>query len=83
MKRWLLWVALATLYLLRNDVWWWHDPRLVFGLPIGLAYHVLFCFVVSVVMIWLIRVAWPAELQNRDGATSASPPTGPGSRSGR
>jgi len=42
--------ALLALFLLHNDLWWWNDARLVFGLPIGLAYHVLFCIAAAAVM---------------------------------
>lgn len=48
----LLIVALAVV---RHDLWWWDDPSRVLGLPIGLAYHVAFCFVVAVVMALFVR----------------------------
>lgn len=36
-------VMLIGLFLLRHDLWWWDDPTLVFGLPIGLTSQVLVC----------------------------------------
>ena len=42
--------ALLALFLLHNDLWWWNDARLVWGLPIGLAYHFAFCIVTAGVM---------------------------------
>ncbi len=45
----------AVLYLLRFDVWLWNSPRLVFGLPAGLAYHLAYCLVVAIVLGWTVR----------------------------
>ena len=72
-QRWALYTALALLYLLHNDLWLWRDARLVLGLPIGLAYHVAFCFVTSIVLALLVRWAWPSFSSDRDDA----PPTEP------
>ncbi|HUV13353.1 MAG TPA: DUF3311 domain-containing protein [Acidobacteriota bacterium] len=33
----------AILYILHNDWWFWDDPQLVLGLPVGLLYHLLLC----------------------------------------
>jgi len=55
-----LYGALALLFLVRHDLWWWSDARPVLGLPIGLTYHVLFCVAVSALMGLLVRFAWPA-----------------------
>jgi hypothetical protein len=60
-----LYLALVALYLLHNDLWLWNDGRLIAGLPVGLLYHVLFCLAVTVVMLLLVRFAWPFE-GNRD-----------------
>ena len=43
-------LALLALFFLHNDFWWWNDATLVWGLPIGLAYHVAFCIVTAGVM---------------------------------
>jgi hypothetical protein len=53
-----------ALYVLHQDVWWWHDARpLVFGvLPIGLFYHVVYTLVTAVVLAVLVRCCWPAHL---------------------
>lgn len=58
--RWALYAALLILYLLHNDLWLWNDARLVFGLPVGLLYHVVFCLVTSVVLAMLVKWAWPS-----------------------
>ena len=61
--KWLLYGALLLLYMLHNDLWYWNDPSLVGGLPIGLVYHVLFMAAVSVVMYLLVRHDWPSHLE--------------------
>jgi hypothetical protein len=66
MHRLLLVVVVTALYLLHQDVWFWREARpLVFGfLPVGLAYHALYCVAVSTLMWTLTRVAWPAHLED-------------------
>ncbi len=62
-----LYAALAALYLLHNDLWLWHDTRLVLGLPVGLLYHVVFCLVTAVVLAALVKWAWPSfDVAERD-----------------
>ena len=41
-------LGVALFYLLHNDLWLWHDPRLVGGLPIGLVYHLAYCLAAAV-----------------------------------
>jgi hypothetical protein len=62
-----VWAALVALtYVLHQDFWWWCRARpLVLGfLPIGLAYHALYCLWVSALMGLLVRFAWPAHLDS-------------------
>jgi hypothetical protein len=54
-------LAVVVLAIVRHDLWWWNDPRLVLGLPIGLTYHVLFCLAVSVVMAFAVRAVPEAD----------------------
>ena len=65
MHRLLLVALVAALYALHQDFWFWREARpLVFGfLPVGLAYHGLYCVAVSLLMWTLTRVAWPAHLE--------------------
>ena len=35
----------------------------MFGLPVGLVYHVAFCVVVAVIMALLVKYAWPSQLE--------------------
>ena len=57
-----LYAALVLLFLLRNDLWWWDDPTIVAGMPIGLTYHAAYCGLVAGAFGLLVRYAWPANL---------------------
>lgn len=59
----LLYAALVVLFLLHNDLWLWNDSRRVLGLPAGLAYHIGFAFVTSIVLALLVIQAWPEQLE--------------------
>jgi uncharacterized protein DUF3311 len=69
--RGLLLAALLFLYLLHNDLWLWDDATLVFGLPVGLVYHVGFSIATGIVLTLLVLKAWPehldAEAETREG----------------
>ena len=64
----LLYAALGLIYLLHNDLWLWSDDRLLFGLPIGLTYHVGFCLAATALMTLLVRFAWPAGAESGTGS---------------
>lgn len=65
MKRALLVLAVAVLYVLHQDYWNWFDARpLVFGfVPIGLAYHAAFSVAAALVLGLLVTYAWPSHLE--------------------
>ena len=63
----LLYAALVVLYLLHNDLWLWNDASLVFGHPVGLAYHIGFAFATSIVLTLLVIYAWPEHLDLEAG----------------
>jgi hypothetical protein len=65
MRSVLLGLAIATLYALHQDVWFWRTAHpLVFGfLPVALAYHAVYCVAASVLMWVLTKVAWPSHLE--------------------
>lgn len=65
--RGLVYLGLALLYLLHTDLWFWNDNRRLFGLPIGLTYHILFCLAVAALMLLLVVRAWPRDLEVEDG----------------
>jgi hypothetical protein len=64
--RGLIFLGLAALYLLHNDLWLWRDGRILLGLPIGLTYHILFCLAVTALMLLLAWRAWPRDLEVED-----------------
>ena len=68
MNRSLLVAAVAAVYLLHQDLWFWREARpLVFGfLPVGLAYHGGYCLLVAGLMWWLTRTVWPDHLEPPD-----------------
>ncbi|HET9482046.1 MAG TPA: DUF3311 domain-containing protein [Candidatus Polarisedimenticolia bacterium] len=61
-KRRLALAGLPALYLLHNDFWLWDDRREVLGLPAGLAYHVAYCLLASLLLWAVVRYAWPSHL---------------------
>ncbi len=63
----LLYIALFVLFLLHNDLWLWNDECLVAGIPSGLLYHILYCVASSVLMIGLVKFAWPGHLEVESG----------------
>ena len=63
LPKWLLYSALFVLYLLHNDLWLWNDASLIFGIPIGLLYHITFCLVASSLFISIVKNIWPAHLE--------------------
>ncbi len=67
-RRLLLCALLAALYLLHTDLWLWNDPSWSFGLPVGLTYHVFYCFAAAAMMALLVRHAWPRTLSMEDPA---------------
>jgi hypothetical protein len=64
MKSTLLVIAVAALYILHQDIWFWRSSYLVFGfIPIGLFYQGLFSIAASLLMWLLVTYAWPAHLE--------------------
>ena len=64
MKRILLVVAVAALYVLHQDIWFWRSSYLVFGfIPIGLFYHGCFSVAAALLMWLLVTFAWPSHLE--------------------
>ena len=59
-------IIVAVLYVLHQDVWFWHQARpFVFGvLPIGLFYHAAHMLASALVLWLLVRYAWPARLHD-------------------
>ncbi len=66
-RRRALYFVLIALYLLHNDLWLWNSARLLAGIPVGLVYHVGFCVAASLLMLALVRQAWPRHLADEHG----------------
>lgn len=65
MKLWLLLFVVVVMVILHHDIWFWTNKTLVLGfLPIGLAYHVAYSILASLVMVCLVKFAWPKELED-------------------
>ncbi len=54
-------IGVALFYLLHNDLWLWHDARLVLGLPVGLVYHLAYCLAAAALMGLLLLLDRPPE----------------------
>jgi hypothetical protein len=65
---------LVALFVLHQDAWLWRDPRLLLGLPIGLAYHVAYCVAVSAVLVLAVRWGWPREVPADEAAGGGEGP---------
>jgi len=64
MKSILLVVAVAALYILHQDIWFWRSQYLVGGfIPIGLFYHGVFSIAAALLMWLLVTYAWPSHLE--------------------
>lgn len=65
MKKILLVVAVAALYILHQDIWFWRSSYLVFGfIPIGLFYQGCFSIAAAFLMWLLVTFAWPGHLEH-------------------
>ncbi len=65
MKKLLLFLLIALVYVAHQDLWNWKKAEpLVFGfLPTGLAYHAGYSVVCAVLMAVLVKFAWPKHLE--------------------
>jgi hypothetical protein len=79
MRTSLIAVGVFGLYVLHQDFWFWDRARpLVFGfLPVGLFYHAVYSLAVVLLMIVLVRYAWPSSLEQQ-AEDDGSDPSGSG-----
>jgi len=62
--KWLLVLLVLVVYALHQDTWNFPKTEPFLGpLPIGLAYHALYCVIAAALLAVLVRFAWPAELE--------------------
>ncbi len=51
----LLYGLLVLLFVLHNDFWLWDNAQIVLGIPIGLLYHIVYCFVATLLMAIIVK----------------------------
>jgi hypothetical protein len=70
----LLILAVAALYVLHQDFWFWRAARpFVFGfIPIGLFYQMCFSVAAALLMWLLVKYAWPSHLEEEVEQREAS-----------
>jgi hypothetical protein len=68
MKKFLLFLLIALVYLAHQDIWNWKsaEPLFLGFLPVGLAYHAGFSVLCAALMAVLVKVAWPAHLEAQE-----------------
>jgi hypothetical protein len=77
MKNLLLFLLVALVYALHQDVWNWRaaEPLILGFLPIGLAYHAGYSILCAALMAVLVKFAWPKSLDKQEAASPDSPGT--------
>jgi hypothetical protein len=74
MKKLALFLMVAAVYVLHQDVWNWKDDSLMFGfVPKGLAYHAGYSVLAAVMMAVLVKFAWPKHLEQTESEKPQSP----------
>jgi hypothetical protein len=65
MKKLLLLLLVAGVYVLHQDFWNWKNSDVVLGfLPVGLAYHAGYSILAAILMAVLVKFAWPKHLED-------------------
>lgn len=50
-----LYSLLVLLFFLHNDFWLWDNAQIVLGIPVGLLYHIVYCFVATILMAIIVK----------------------------
>jgi hypothetical protein len=66
----ILYLVVLIVYLLHNDLWFWNNPTIIMGIPVGLFYHLIYCFIASILLFLLIKFAWPKFVEEVDQDSS-------------
>jgi hypothetical protein len=66
----ILYLVVLIVYLLHNDLWFWNNPTIIMGIPVGLFYHLIYCFIASILLFLLIKFAWPKLVEEVDQDSS-------------
>lgn len=51
----LLYGLLVLLFALHNDFWLWDNAQIVLGIPVGLLYHIVYCFIATILMAIIVK----------------------------
>ena len=75
MKKFVLFLLVALVYVAHQDFWNWGkaDPMIFGFLPIGLAYHAAYSVAAAIMMAILVGFAWPKGLDERESAAPEPP----------
>ena len=74
-----VWIATVVLAVLHQDLWFWDNRTLVFGvLPIGLFYHAMFSIACACLWAAALKFCWPSELEEWAESGSDDSSTGDG-----
>lgn len=67
-------IIVGALYVLHQDLWFWRTahPLILGFLPVGLFYHACYTVVTALVMVLLVKVAWPSHLEEETDSGSSS-----------
>jgi Protein of unknown function (DUF3311) len=75
MKKLLLFLLIAGVYVLHQDFWNWKSTDLIFGfVPIGMAYHAGYSVLAAIMMAILVKFAWPEHLEQSEPHDSSADP---------
>jgi hypothetical protein len=71
----LITALILAVYVVHQDWWNWHRIYpLFFGfLPAGLAYHVAYSILASILMAVLVKLAWPKHLEDTEPMDQRAP----------
>ncbi len=62
-----VWLLVAALVVLHQDVWFWRSTTMVFGIvPVGLLWHMGISLAAGVTWWLATKYCWPAELEAGD-----------------
>lgn len=64
----IIWFLVCMLILLHHDYWNWDDKSLLFGMPIGLTYHIFLSIAASAVWAIACFTIWPDALKEEPNA---------------
>lgn len=60
-RKGLVYLFILIMLILHNDFWLWDriDPLTLGWMPVGLFYHVIYLLAATVVLVLMVRFAWP------------------------